>query len=104
MDINLSEHTHLRMAQRNLSMDDLEYVMEYAHKLHKAGALIYYLRKKDIPAWDQPNARLARLAGTAVVVTRDGRLVMTTWRNLQTGLQHLKKKPDHSTRNEEYSH
>ena len=100
--MDLSEHTQLRMAQRNLSLDDVQYVMEYAQKLHKAGALIFYLRKKDIPTWDQPNARIARLAGTAVVVTRDGRLVMTTWRNLRTGLHHVKKKPDFSLHNEEY--
>lgn len=100
--MDLSEHTQLRMAQRNLSLDDIQYVMEYAQKMHKAGALIFYLRKKDIPAWDQSNARIARLAGTAVVVTRDGRIVMTTWRNLRTGMRHVKKKPDSSMRKEEY--
>lgn len=102
MDIDLSEHTQLRMAQRNLSLDDVRYVLEYAHKLHKAGALIFYLRKKDIPPWDRSNARLSRLAGTAVVAARDGRVIVTTWRNLRSGLHHLKKKPDFSLRGEEY--
>jgi hypothetical protein len=92
----LTDHSELRMSQRNLSLDDVNYVMTYGQKLHRAGALIFFLRKRDIPAWDLPSSRLTRLAGTAVVASRDGRVVITAWRNLKRGLSHIKVKPINS--------
>ena len=89
----LTEHGELRMAQRNLSLEDIAYVMAHGQKLHRAGALIFFLRRRDIPIWDGHDAHLMRLAGTAVVATRDGRVVITAWRNLRRGLNQLKTKP-----------
>lgn len=80
----LSKHAVLRMAQRNISLSDLEYVLEHGVRVHKTGITIYILRKRDILQSDRKQATIARLEGTAVL-TRflpDGKLkVITIYRN-----------------------
>jgi hypothetical protein len=89
----LTKHAQLRVAQRNLDQEAIEYVICYGERLHRAGALIYFLRKRDIPVWDQVDPECSRLAGTAVILTKDGRQVITSWRNQKNGLRKIKKKP-----------
>jgi hypothetical protein len=67
--------------------------MCYGQRFHRAGALIYYLRRRDVPEWDRADDRWMKLVGTAVVLTKDGRTVLTTWRNRRNGLKHIKRKP-----------
>jgi len=88
-------HSAWRAAQRNLSPEEVEYVKTYGRRFHRAGALIYYLRKRDVPEWDQADDRRMRLAGTAVILTKDGRTVITVWRNLKSGLKRIKRKPEY---------
>jgi len=88
-----SNHALVRLAHRNLNPDEIDYVIQYGQCFHQAGALIYYLRKRDLPAWDRLDDHWLRLAGTAVILTKDGRRVITTWRNPQRGLKHIKCKP-----------
>jgi len=90
--IDYSQHAALRIAQWHLTDEQIEYVMNYGFRLHRAGALIYYLRKRDIPEWDRSDDACMRLAGTAVVLTRDGRRLITTWRNQRNGLKRIKHK------------
>lgn len=89
-------HSACRAAQRNLSSDDIQYIIIYGQRLHRAGAVIYYLRKRDIPLWDQNQSIYMRLAGSAVVFSRDGRAIITVWRNCQKGLKHIRCKSTHS--------
>jgi hypothetical protein len=93
---NYSAHAKKRMSQRNLSPQDVGYVIAYGEKYRQAGALIYFLRKRDIPWWDQDQDRWTRLVGTAVILTKDGRRVITVWRNRQTGSKKLRCKPVYS--------
>lgn len=95
--IDFSHHARVRAAQRNLSVKEIGYVITYGQKFNKAGALIYYLRKRDIPAWDRSDPQWMRLAGTAVILTKDGRRVITVWRNNRRGLKKIKNKPDFDT-------
>ena len=88
----ITKHARRRMAQRNLSLKDIEYVFTHGRPYHRAGALIYYLRKRDLPDWDLPEDRWQRLAGTAVVLTKDGRVVITAWRDVRSGLKKIKRK------------
>lgn len=88
-----SFHSIKRGAQRNLSQHELEYVILYGHVLHRAGAVFYFLRNCDIPQGDLTNDQITRLVGTAVVISRDGRTVITTWRNRRDGLKKIKRKP-----------
>jgi hypothetical protein len=89
----LSNHARLRMAQRNLTLEEINYVKCYGVKVNRAGALIHYLRKRDVPEWDLLAPKWARLIGTAVIQTKDGRLVITAWRDKKKGLRKIKKKP-----------
>jgi hypothetical protein len=88
-----TDHSRLRSAQRGLSDDGIEYIFQYGSPFHCAGALIYYLRKQDVPVSDQRNNRVMQLVGTALVLSRDGRTIITTWRNRRTGLKIIKRKP-----------
>ncbi len=80
----LTKHAILRMAQRNVSLSDLEYVLEHGERIYRTGITIYVLRKRDILPNDRKNSTITRLHGTAVLTgfTRDGRLeVITIYRN-----------------------
>ena len=88
-----TEHFESRAAQRNLSVDAIEYILEYGKRIHRAGVLFYFLRDCDIPARDRVYEQITRLAGTAVVVTKDREAIITIWRNRKEGLKNIKRKP-----------
>ena len=101
--VDFSKHALVRAEQRNLSEEAIRYVMAHGEKSHKAGARIYFLRKKDIPPWDRADKRWSRLAGTAVVLTKDGRRVITVWRNRHKGRSRIRRKPDYELTPEQMS-
>ena len=81
---HVSQHAVLRMAQRNISLRDLEYVLQYGERVYKTGVTIYILRKRDIPQDDRKKSEITRLEGTVVLTdfSRDGNLeIITTYRN-----------------------
>lgn len=85
VDVALSptRHAQQRMAQRNLSAPEIEYVLLYGQSWHKAGAIMVHLRRKDLPASDQFDQRRQQLVGTTIVMTTTGeRVVLTAYRNL----------------------
>jgi hypothetical protein len=72
------------MAQRNLSLADVLYVLEHGECLHRTGITIYILRKRDIPQKDRKVSEIMRLEGTVVLtgLSQDGNLdVITMYRN-----------------------
>ena len=72
------------MAQRNVSPDDLEYVLEHGEHINTTGITIYILRKRDIPEDDRNKSKITRLEGTVVLTgfTQDGGLeIITAYRN-----------------------
>lgn len=88
-----SNHAEKRMAQRNVSFEDVVFVLEFGRKLHKAGAVFYFLRKCDIPQGEQ---QFSRLEGTTVVLSRETATIITVYRNRQKGLRRVKRKTDRS--------
>ncbi len=81
---NITKHALLRMAQRNFSFNDLEYVLEYGERINTTGATVYFLRKRDIPQGDRNKSEITRLEGAVVLtgLAEDGRMeVITTYRN-----------------------
>ena len=88
-------HSAFRSAQRGLTEDEIEYVQLFGSRFHREGALIYYLRRRDVPAFDQRLGWVAALVGTALVVTTDGQTLITTWRNRRNGLKLILRKPDY---------
>lgn len=93
--IQYATHSALRSAQRGLSVEDIEYVFLFGSRYHKGGALIYYLRRRDIPLPDLSRAWATRLIGTALVFSKDGSTLITVWRNRRNGMKRIRKKPDH---------
>jgi hypothetical protein len=72
------------MAQRNVSLSDLEYVLEHGERIYRTGITIYVLRRRDIPQSDRKRSTITRLEGTVVLTgfMQDGRLeIITIYRN-----------------------
>jgi hypothetical protein len=82
--IAISKHAGLRMAQRNISLHDLEYVLEHGKRINRTGITIYILRRRDIRESDRRISEITRLEGTVVLTgfTKDHRLeIITIYRN-----------------------
>jgi metal-dependent hydrolase (beta-lactamase superfamily II) len=88
-----SHHARQRMAQRNVSMDQISFILEHGHADHCAGAILVTLRRKDIPKTLWAKDEFARLEGVTVVLSREVPVVQTVWRNRQHGLRHIRHKP-----------
>jgi hypothetical protein len=97
---NLTYHVEQRMAQRNISWDDIHFVLQYGQRFHKAGAIHIFLRSRDIPQEMRAKKRFSRLEGTTIVVSRDDLgSIITVHRNRRNGAKNLRCK----RRNSRYS-
>ena len=92
----ITPHASRRMAQRNVSEQDVHFILRYGQRLHRAGAVIFFLRQRDIPPDKQADKSYTRLEGTAVVINRHFSRILTVYRNRQRGLRHIKQKPRRS--------
>jgi hypothetical protein len=73
----LTRHAERRMAQRNVTSEDLLPVIRFGRLSYAAGAEFYFLGKRDLP--ESLQHPLERLAGITVVVK--DRKVRTVYRN-----------------------
>ncbi len=94
-----SNHAQIRAAQRCLPNGAIEYILEHGQVYHRAGAVFYFLRDCDIPTQDQGYEQIVRLAGTAVVVSKDQQTIITVWRNRRKGLKQIKRKSRYYSKN-----
>ena len=51
---SVSSHASQRLAQRNLSYRDIEYVLSHGRRIRNGKALFIYLGRRDIPAIRSP--------------------------------------------------
>jgi hypothetical protein len=93
LGITFTHHARLRMAQRNVSLAQIWFILGHGHRCHRAGVVLVHLRRKDIPADDLANSQISCLEGTTVVLNRKGTAVMTVWRNRNRGMQQISRKP-----------
>ena len=90
--IKCSAHAVQRMAQRNLTYSEIEYVCHHGRRVHRAGVVHYYLGRRDIPAPDRRDARIQKLEGTTVLVGGEASdEVVTVFRN-KNGTKNLRCK------------
>lgn len=75
----LAAHAQLRLAQRNLSPAQVEYVLDHGVEMHRTGITFYVLRERDIPSAHRRDDGYAKLAGTVVLIASDG-TVITAYR------------------------
>jgi hypothetical protein len=61
-------HSLTRQARRNLSDEDIDFVVARGRYIYCAGALHIFLRRRDIPRHKDINDRFARLEGTVLVI------------------------------------
>ena len=99
---NLSTHAYRRAVQRGLPIDAIDYILDHGQVFHRAGAMFYYLRKRDIPQIDLKYELISRLEGTAVVVAKDKQTIITVWRNRDNGLKNIRNKSRYTSTLERY--
>lgn len=87
----MTEHSEERASQRSLSLEEVEYVLQFGKRYYRDGAMVYYLRRRDLPPSDRRCDTWTGLIGTAVVLTLDRRIVITVWRNRRSGLKWLRR-------------
>lgn len=91
-----SQHALLRMSQRNLSLADIKFILQYGQLHYRAGAVIVFLRDKDIPKNKRNSDDYIRLQGATVVLSRDEPQIVTVYRNRERGLKRIRCKPERS--------
>ncbi len=77
----LSNHASTRSAQRNLSDDDIAFIIQNGSRVHRTGVIFCQLRNKDLPRDTPGNHRHRQLVGTTVVLSKCGHYVITLYRN-----------------------
>ncbi len=89
----ISRHAKLRLAQRNLSIEDVDYVLAHGQAHQAASATIVHLGRRDIPVDHQRESRLRRLEGTVLVLQGTHREhLVTVYRNRRRGSRDIKRK------------
>jgi hypothetical protein len=90
--IQHTQHSLIRSAQRGLTDEEIEYVFQFGSRYHRGGALIYFLRHKDMPLPDHRSDWAMHLEGTALILDKEGNILLTVWRNRGRGLKIIRKK------------
>ena len=91
-----TDHAEQRMAQRNLSLNDVLFVLKHGKCYHRAGAMFFYLRGKDIPKRKQKDKKISKLEGATVILSRNAPAILTVYRNRDNGLRQIKRKAKYS--------
>ncbi|MCA9876383.1 MAG: DUF4258 domain-containing protein [Thermomicrobiales bacterium] len=90
---SVSSHAVRRLAQRNLSEADVQYVYSHGRIHHTGKATFVYLGLRDIPEADRRNDRVRRLEGTVLVLdSSTGCRLTTAYRNRQRGSRDIRRK------------
>ena len=93
----ISLHAHRRLAQRNLSQQDVGYVFAHGRLHHAAKALFVHLGWRDIPVAHRREDRIRRLEGTVLVLDPvTGQHLTTVYRNRRHGSRDIKRKSKRS--------
>ncbi len=93
----VSHHADRRLAQRNLSFEDVRYVFAHGRMHHAGKALFVHLGLRDIPADHRRDDHLRRLEGTVLVLDPDtGQHLTTAYRNRRKGSRDIKRKSKHA--------
>ncbi|MBZ0297228.1 MAG: DUF4258 domain-containing protein [Anaerolineae bacterium] len=80
LNLNLSDHAQQRSAQRNLSNEDIAFVIRHGDRVHRTGVIFCQLRSRNIPDKTPGNHRWRQLIGTTVVLCKCGGCVVTVYR------------------------
>jgi hypothetical protein len=89
----ISRHAKHRQARRNVSVDDIHFVLANGQRFYCAGAMHVFLGRRDLPGERYVYQRYAHLEGTVLVLCDRGShlVLITIYRNRQ-GLRSIKAK------------
>lgn len=79
--IQLSQHATKRSAQRNLSYDEICFIVRHGRRIRRTGVIYCQLQANCIPADLSPQHPFQRLVGATVVLNNAGTSVITVYRN-----------------------
>jgi hypothetical protein len=79
--LDLSEHAQIRCSQRNVTPDEMLYIMQHGTLEYRTGIRYYFLRWRDVPSEDRADQRIAQLVGTSVLTNSEGAVIITVRRN-----------------------
>ncbi|NJP05974.1 MAG: DUF4258 domain-containing protein [Chloroflexaceae bacterium] len=93
MVLQRTYHALHRQARRNLSDQDVHFVMQHGRWFRSAGVLHIFLGRRDIPNDRTIHKRFGRLEGTTLVVSEEGDspVLVTAYRN-RRGLKRIRSK------------
>lgn len=90
---SVSAHASRRLAQRNLTAEDVHYVYTHGRLHHTGKATFVHLGLRDIPEEDRRDDRYRRLEGTVLVLDpTTGQHLTTAYRNRQRGSRDIRRK------------
>jgi len=87
----ISRHAKERAAQRNISQEDMDFVLRYGQEIHRSGAVFIFLGHKDIPTNLVRKRRVEKLVGTTLLISSDCDQIITAYRN-RNALRDIKRK------------
>jgi hypothetical protein len=79
-DLTLSDHACHRSAQRNVSFEEIDFIVQHGSALRNTGVIFRQMRRKDLPRDLPANHPYRRLVGTTVVLCKCGHHVLTIYR------------------------
>ena len=89
----ISFHAGRRLAQRNLTPEDVRYVFTHGRLYHTGKAVFVHLGLRDIPLDHRRIDQLRRLEGTVLVLDpATGQHLTTAYRNRRRGSRDIKRK------------
>ena len=91
--ISYSGHALRRMAQRNFSFDEVNYIIRHGRRIRRTGVIFCFLGGKDIPDEDRKCDKYTRLEGSTVLmhVGNDTISVITVYQN-KSALKTIRRK------------
>ncbi|MEY2905177.1 MAG: hypothetical protein RJA52_1193 [Bacteroidota bacterium] len=89
MTFRVTHHATVRFSQRNISEEDLELFMEYAHYDQKQGLEYLYVSNNCLP--DKMKESKKKRVKNLVLVLAEGNSIVTGYRS-KNPVKHLKKK------------
>jgi hypothetical protein len=89
--LSFSHHARERSVDRNVSEEEVRFIIQYGLRERQAGFIVYQLLRKSFPAHLPGNSPYRRLELTKVVLCKCGRFVITVVRAKEVVQRDLKK-------------
>jgi hypothetical protein len=91
MDISLSQHAEMRSAQRNVSFDEILFIIRHGRRTRRTGVIFCQMLEKNMPENIPANDPIQRLVGTTVVLCECGHHVVTIKRGVKSFFKDKRK-------------